>query len=150
MAGGRGNTNRGLGAPRQPAELPSGLRTTRVIAYVQGGLGVLNGGLLIFGGAAFATALNLQGAGWPAVIIAIGVIVVAVSALLIWGGMLLGSLSRRARFGVLAYEYASIVLGLLSLADPLQAGIRVVLAAIAIYYLQFEAETRAAFARPAV
>ncbi|MDQ6855887.1 MAG: hypothetical protein M3Z57_02280 [Candidatus Dormibacteraeota bacterium] len=147
MAGGR--VTSGRSAPKQASELPSGLRTTRVIAYVQGGLGMLNGGLLIFGGAAFATALNLQGAGWPAVIIAIGVIVVAVSALLIWGGMKLGTLSRRARYGVLAYEYASIVLGLLSLADPLQAGIRVILAVIAIYYLQFEAETKAAFARPA-
>jgi hypothetical protein len=125
------------------------LRTTRVIAYVQGGLGLLNGGLLIFGGAAFATALNLQGVGGAALIIAIGVIVVLVSALLIWGGMQLGNLSRRARLGVLAYEYASIVLGLLSLADPLQAGIRVILAAIAIYYLQFDAETKAVFARPA-
>ena len=126
----------------QPSDLPSGLRTTRVIAYVQGGLGLLNGGLLVFGGAAFATALNLQGVGGAALIIAIGVIVVVVSGLLIWGGMLLGQLSRRARLGVLAYEYASIVLGLLSLADPLQAGIRVILAAIAIYYLQF------AFAKP--
>lgn len=146
MAAGRAKS--GLGAPRQPSELPSGLRTTRVIAYVQGGLGLLNGGLLVFGGAAYAAALNLRGSGWPAAIIAIGVIVVAVSALLIWGGVRLGALSRRARFGVLAYEYASIVLGLLSLADPLQAGIRVILAAIAIYYLQFEAETKAAFARP--
>ena len=132
----------------QPSDLPSGLRTTRVIAYVQGGLGLLNGGLLVFGGAAFATALNLQGVGGAALIIAIGVIVVVVSGLLIWGGMLLGQLSRRARLGVLAYEYASIVLGLLSLADPLQAGIRVILAAIAIYYLQFDAETKAAFAKP--
>jgi hypothetical protein len=132
----------------QPADLPSGLRTTRVIAYVQGALGLLNGGLLVFGGAAFATALNLQGVGGAALIIVIGVIVVAVSGLLIWGGMLLGRLSRRARLGVLAYQYASIVLGLLSLADPLQAGIRVVLAAIAIYYLQFDAETKAAFAKP--
>jgi hypothetical protein len=147
MAGGR--AGRSLGAPRQPSELPSGLRTTRVIAYVQGGLGLLNGGLLVFGGAAFATALNLQGVGGAALIIAIGVIVVVVSSLLIWGGMLLGNLSRRARFGVLAYEYASIALGLLSLADPLQAGIRVILAAIAIYYLQFDAETKAVFARPA-
>jgi hypothetical protein len=147
MAGGRAKS--ALGAPRQPSELPSGLRTTRVIAYVQGGLGLLNGGLLIFGGAAFATALNLQGVGGAALIIAIGVIVVLVSALLIWGGMQLGNLSRRARLGVLAYEYASIVLGLLSLADPLQAGIRVILAAIAIYYLQFDAETKAVFARPA-
>lgn len=147
MAGGR--ANRGLSVPSNPAELPAGLRTTRVIAYVQGALGLLNGGLLVFGGAAFATALNLPGGSGAALIIAIGVIVVAVSALLIWGGMLLGNLSRRARFGVLAYEYASIVLGLLSLADPLQAGIRVILAAIAIYYLQFDAETKAVFARPA-
>ncbi len=146
MAGGR--ANRALGAPRQPSELPSGLRTTRVIAYVQGGLGLLNGGLLIFGGAAFATALNIQGVGGAALIIAIGVIVVAVSGLLIWAGMLLGNLSRRARYGVLAYEYASVVLGLLSLADPLQAGIRVILAAIAIYYLQFDRETKDVFARP--
>lgn len=143
-----GRTNRALGPPVQPSDLPSGLRTTRVIAYVQGGLGLLNGGLLVFGGAAFATALNLQGVGGAALIIAIGVIVVVVSGLLIWGGMLLGQLSRRARLGVLAYEYASIVLGLLSLADPLQAGIRVILAAIAIYYLQFDAETKAAFAKP--
>ncbi len=143
----RNGANRWLGAPRPPSELPSGLRTTRVIAYVQGALGVLNGGILIFGGASFATALNLPGTGGAALIIAIGVIVVAVSGLLIWGGMLLGSLSRRARYGVLAYEYASVVLGLLSLADPLQAGIRIVLAAIAIYYLQFEPETKAAFAR---
>ncbi len=136
-------------APPRPSELPGGLRTTRVITYVQGGLGVLNGGLLVFGGAAFATALNLKGASGAALVIAIGVIVVLISALLIWGGMQLGNLSRRARVGVLAYEYASIALGLLSLADPLQAGIRVILAAMAIYYLQFEAETKAAFARPA-
>jgi hypothetical protein len=146
MAGSRANGT--LRAPVQPSDLPSGLRTTRVIAYVQGGLGVLNGGLLVFGGAAFATALGLKGTGGAALVIAIGVLVVAVSALLIWGGVQLGRLSRWARIGVLAYEYASVVLGLLSLADPLQAGIRVVLAAVAIYYLQFEAETKAAFARP--
>jgi hypothetical protein len=148
MAGGRGK--RALGPPVQPAELPSGLRTTRVIAYVQGAIGLLNGGLLVFGGASFATALNLQGVGGAALIIAIGVIVMVVSGLLIWGGRLLGQLSRRARLGVLVYEYASVMLGLLSLADPLQAGIRVVLAAIAIYYLQLDAETRAAFAKPVV
>ncbi len=129
--------------------LPPGLRTTRVIAYVQGGLGVLNGALLIFGGASFATALGLPGVGGTALIISIGVVVTALSSLLIWGGVLLGRLSRRARYGVLAYEYVSVVLGVLSLADPLQAGIRLVLAAIAIYYLQFDAQTKAAFARPA-
>ena len=51
---------------------------------------------------------------------------------------------------MLAYEYVSIVLGLLSLADPLQAGIRVILAVIAIYYLQFDKETKAVFAGPVV
>jgi hypothetical protein len=130
----------------QPAILPSGLRTTRVIVYVQGALGVLNGALLIFGGAAFATALNLPGSGGAALVIGIGVIVAAISGLLIWGGVLLARLSRRARFWVLAYQYVSIVLGVLSLSDLLQAGIRVVLAAVAIYYLQFDAETKAAFA----
>jgi hypothetical protein len=60
--------------------------------------------------------------------------------------VLLGRLSRRARLGVLAFEYVSIVFGLLSLADPLQAGLRVVLAVVTIYYLQFDAETKAAFA----
>jgi hypothetical protein len=132
----------------QPAALPSGLRTTRVIAYVQGALGILNGALLIFGGAAFATALNLQGAGGAAVIVAIGVVVTVISGLLIWAGTLLGKLSRRARYGVLVYEYISIALGVLSLADPLQAGIRVILAAVAIYYLQFDAETKAVFVSP--
>jgi hypothetical protein len=132
----------------QPATLPHGLRTTRVIAYVQGALGVLNGALLISGGAAFATALSLQGTGGAALIIAIGVVVAALSALLIWGGVLLGRRSRRARYGVLAGEYVAIVLGLLSLPDLFQAGLLVIPAAVAIYYLQFEAATKAAFARP--
>jgi hypothetical protein len=133
----------------QPAVLPSGLRTTRVIAYVQGAIGVLNGLLLVVGGASFATALNLSGAGGTALIIVIGLVVLVASALLIWAGRLLGSLSRRARLGVLIYEYVSVLLGLLSLADVLQAGIRLVLAAVAIYYLQFDAETKAVFARRA-
>jgi hypothetical protein len=128
--------------------LPAGLRIARVIAYVEGALGVLNGALLVVGGAAFATALNLHGTVWTVAIIAIGVVVLAASALLIWAGMLLGRLSRGARLGVLVYEYVSIVLGLLSLANLLQAGVMVLLAAIAIYYLQFDGETKAAFARP--
>ncbi|MGH7723563.1 MAG: hypothetical protein ACRENL_12180 [Candidatus Dormibacteria bacterium] len=130
-----------------PAVLPAGLRTTRVIAYVQGALGMLNGALLVFGGPAFATALGWQGIGGTALIVALGVVVLVASALLIWAGVLLGRRSRRARTGVLAYEYVSVVLGLLSLADPLQAGLRVVLAAVAIYYLQFDAETKAVFGR---
>jgi hypothetical protein len=134
----------------QPTALPAGLRIARVIAYVEGALGMLNGALLVAGGAAFATALNLHGTGWTVAIIAIGVVVLAASALLIWAGMLLGRLSRSARLWILVYEYVSIVLGLLSLANLLQAGVMVLLAAIAIYYLQFDAETKAAFARPPV
>ena len=129
----------------QPALLPQPLRTARVITYVQGGLGLLNGALLVFGGPAYANALNLKGGG-VALIEAIGALVVIASALLIWAGTLLGGLSRRARLGILAYEYLSIALGVLALADPLQAGLRVVLAAAAIYYLQFDGETKAAFA----
>jgi hypothetical protein len=130
--------------------LPAGLRIARVIAYVEGALGVLNGALLVVGGAAFATALDLHGTGWTVAITAIGVVVLVASALLIWAGTLLGRLSRGARRGVLVYEYVSIVLGLLSLANLLQAGVMVLLAAIAIYYLQFDGETKAAFARPPV
>lgn len=134
----------------QPMVLPAGLRIARVIAYVEGALGVLNGALLVVGGAAFATALDLHGTGWTVAITAIGVVVLVASALLIWAGTLLGRLSRGARRGVLVYEYVSIVLGLLSLANLLQAGVMVLLAAIAIYYLQFDGETKAAFARPPV
>jgi hypothetical protein len=128
--------------------LPAGLRTSRVIAFVQGGLGVLNGILLVFGNASFATALNLHGAGGTALVVAIGVVVTALSALLIWAGRLVGQLSRRARRGVLAYEYLSVLVGLVSLGDALQAAILVVPAVIVIYYLQFDAPTKAAFAPP--
>ncbi len=148
MAGARGN--RALGAPRPPAQLPSGVRTARLIAYVQGALGLLNGAVLIFSGAAITGAYNLNGTGGIALIITIGVIVAVASGLLIWAGVLLGSLSRRARLGVLIFEYASIALGLLTLGDLLQVGIRVILAGIAIYYLQFDRETKEAFARPVV
>ena len=127
------------------AQLPAGLRTTRVITYVQGALWTLNGALFVFGGPAFATALGLKGTGGAALVVAIGIVVLAIAAALIRAGRLLGRLSQRARLGVLAFEYLSVVLGLLSLADPLQAGLLVILAAVAIYYLQFDAETRAAF-----
>jgi hypothetical protein len=132
----------------QPMLLPSGVRTARLIAYVQGALGVLNGALLIFGGAAYATVGGVGGTGGTALYVAIGVLVLAISLLLIWAGRLLGRLSRPARLGILAFEYASIVLGLLSYADPLQAALRIVLAVVAIYYLQFDARTRAVFAPP--
>ena len=87
--------------------LPSGLRTTRVIVYVQGALGVLNGALLIFGGSAFATALNLQGTGGTTLINAVGVLVLLVSALPPWGGGLRGRPSARARRGVPAFRWVS-------------------------------------------
>jgi hypothetical protein len=133
----------------QPTVLPPGLRTTRVIAYVQGALWMLNGALLVFGGPAFATALGLNGTGGAALIVVSGVVVLMIAAAVIRAGMLLGRLSQRARLGVLAFEYLSVVLGLLSLADPLQAGLLVILAAVAIYYLQFDADTKAVFARRA-
>ena len=133
----------------QPAALPPGLRTTRVIAYVQGALWTLNGALLVFGGHAFATALGLSGTGGTALIIVSGVVVLFIAAAVIRAGMLLGRMSQRARLGVLAFEYLSVLLGLLSLADPLQAGLLVILAAVAIYYLQFDAETKAVFSRRA-
>ena len=72
----------------------------------------------------------------------------AISLSLIWAGRLLGRLSRPARLGILAFQYISIVLGLLSYNDPLQAAVRIVLAVVAIYYLQFDSRTRAAFAAP--
>lgn len=128
--------------------LPPGLRTTRVVVYVQGGLGVLRGALLVFGGAAYASALGLHGGGGVALFIAIGLTVVLVSALVVWAGHLLGGGSRRARAGILVFEYLSIIFGFLSFADPWQAGITVVLAAIAVYHLQFDAATRALFVRP--
>ena len=128
--------------------LPQGLRTTRVIVFLQGGLGVLRGALLIFGGAAYSSALGLKGGGGVAVFIAVGALVVLVSALVVWAGRLLGQLSRGARRGVLVFEYLSIVFGILSFADPWQAGVTVVLAVIAVYYLQFQAETRELFVAP--
>ncbi len=134
----------------QAPVLPPGLRTTRVVVYAQGGLGVLRGALLVFGGAAYASALGLHGTGGVVLFIAVGLAVVLVSALVVWAGHLLGRRSRRARAGILVFEYLSIVFGLLSFADPWQAGITMVLAAIALYHLQFDAATRALFVRPPV
>ncbi len=130
------------------APLPQGLRTTRVVVYVQGGLGVLRGGLLMFGAAAYARALDVRGTGGVILFAAVGALVVLISVLVIRAGRLLGRRSRAARRGVLLFEYLSIAFGILSYADPWQAGITVVLAAIAIYNLQFQAETRAVFAAP--
>lgn len=134
----------------RPADLPSGVRTTRVIVYVQGALNVLFGVTLVLGGSAVAHAYSWSGSGVVVLITAVGLAWVVVSGLLIWAGYLLGRLSRPARRWVIAYEVISIILGILSLTDLLQAGIRVVLAAVAIYYLQYEPVTKAAFAAPQV
>jgi hypothetical protein len=120
-----------------------------VIAFVQGGLGMLSGLLLVFGGSSIATASGLTGSAAGATVVAIGVLVLIVSGLLIWGGMLLGSLSPRARVGVLIYEVLAVLLGLVGLQHPGLGVVSLVLAGVAVYYLQFEPETRAAFAAAA-
>ncbi|HEX4754397.1 MAG TPA: hypothetical protein VH661_01430 [Candidatus Dormibacteraeota bacterium] len=128
------------------APLPPGVSATRVIAFVQGGLGMLTGLLLVFGGGAAATAYGFTGAGAGTVVAVIGVLVLAVHGLLIWGGMLLGSLSRGARTGVLVYEWLAVAFGLVGLLHPGLGFVSLVLAGVAVYYLQFDARTRAAFA----
>jgi hypothetical protein len=129
--------------------LPPGVSATRVIAFVQGGLGMLTGLLLVFGGASIATAGGFTGANAGTAVVVIGVLILAVSGLLIWGGILLGSLSRGARIGVLVYEWLAVALGLVGLLHPGLGIVSLVLAGVAIYYLQFDAQTRAAFAEGA-
>jgi hypothetical protein len=128
------------------APLPPGVSATRVIAFVQGGLGMLSGLLLVFGGGAVATAYGLTGAGAGTIVVVIGVLVLAVHGLLIWGGILLGSLSRGARVGVLVYEWLAVAFGLVGLLHPGLGFVSLVLAGVAVYYLQFDVRTRAAFA----
>ncbi|HEY7926299.1 MAG TPA: hypothetical protein VIG86_02635 [Candidatus Dormibacteraeota bacterium] len=127
------------------ATLPPGVSATRVIAFVQGGLGMLSGLLLVFGGSSIATASGLTASAGAAVVL-IGVLVLAVSGLLIWGGLLLGSLSAKARIGVLIYEWLALALGLVGLLHPSLGIVSLVLAGVAIYYLQFDTQTRTAFA----
>lgn len=127
------------------APLPPGVSATRVIAFIQGGLGVLSGLLLVFGGGAVATAYGLTGAGAGTIVVVIGVLVLAVHSLLIWGGLLLGSLSRGARAGVLVYEWLAVAFGLVGLLHPGLGFVSLVLAGVAVYYLQFDARTKAAF-----
>ncbi len=128
------------------APLPPGLRTARTVAYVQGGLGVFTGVLFVIGGAGFATALGIAGISGTAAVIAIGVVLTAASGLLLWATRLLAGLSERARTGVLVFEYLSLVLGAAEYADVWQAGLRIALAVVVIYYLQVDRGTRAAFA----
>jgi hypothetical protein len=96
-----------------------------------------------------ATAYGLTGAGAGTIVVVIGVLVLTVHALLIWGGMLLGSLSRGARAGVLVYEWLAVAFGLVGLLHPGLGFVSLVLAGVAVYYLQFDARTRAAFAADA-
>lgn len=127
------------------APIPPGVRATRVIALVQGGLFMLSGLILVFGGGSIATASGVTGASAATVTI-IGVLIVVISGLLIWAALLLGSLSRGARIGVLVYEWLAVALGLIGLVHPGLGIVSLVLAGVAVYYLQFDPQTRAAFA----
>lgn len=128
------------------APIPPGVSATRVIAFVQGSLGMLSGLILVFGGSSIATASGITGANAGTIVVVIGVLIMSISGLLIWGGLLLGSLSPRARIGVLIYEWLSLAFGLLGLLHPGLGIVSLVLAGVAVYYLQFDAQTRAAFA----
>lgn len=131
---------------QQRTPLPPGVSATRVIAYVQGGLGALSGLLLVFGGSSIATAVGYTGSAAAAVIVIIGVVILVISGLLIWGGLLLGRLSPGARVGVLLYEWLSVVLGLVGLQHPGLGIVSLLLAGVAVYYLQFDPLTKSAFA----
>jgi hypothetical protein len=136
------------------APIPPGVSATRVIAFVQGAFGMLSGLILVFGGSSIATASGLTGTNAGTIVVIIGALVLTISGLLIWGGLLLGSLSLKARIGVLIYEWLAVALGLLGLLHPGLGIVSLVLAGVAVYYLQFDAQTKAAFvagppARPA-
>lgn len=131
---------------RPTTPLPPGVSATRVIAFVQGALGALSGVLLIFGAGAVAVASGMTGGGATATVVAIGVVVLVVSILLVWGGVQLGRLAPAARVGVLVYEVIAVLLGLVGLQHPGLGIVSLLLAGVAVYYLQFDAATRAAFA----
>jgi hypothetical protein len=120
---------------------------TRVIAFVQGGLGALSGLFLVFGGNAVATASGVTGPRAGATVVAIGLLILVISGLLIWGGVMLGRLSPTARIGVLVYEWLALALGLLGLRNPGLGIVSLILAGVAVYYLQFDAQTKQAFVR---
>ncbi len=125
--------------------LPPGVTATRMITFVQGVLGGLTGLLLLFGGPTAATANGLKGAGAGAVFAFVGAVILASSGLLIWGGVMLGRLSAGARMGVLIYEWLSVFLGVMGLTHPGLGLLGLLLAGVAVYYLQFDARTKAAF-----
>ena len=132
-----------------PDELPGGLRTARFVLWVQGIIGVFTGLLFILGNTSFATALGIGGGAGTAAVVLAGIVLTIASGLVIWGASLLGSVSRRARQWVLAYEYLSVVLGIITIPDDIwQGALRIVLAAVVIYYLQVDADTRVAFGLP--
>jgi len=118
-----------------------------MIAYVQGGLLGLNGLFFTFGAASVATAAGWAGTGGTAAAAAIGVALLLIAGLVIWAGALIGRLSNRARIGLLIYEVLSFALGLLSLSEAgVGTGVlNLVIAVVVIYYLQFDATTKAAF-----
>jgi hypothetical protein len=128
------------------APVPPGVSATRVITFVQGGLGALSGLLLVFGGGAISSSYGATGTLAGVAVVVIGLVFLAVSAVLIWAGLLLGQLSQGARLVVLIVEWLIVALGLIGLTHPGLGIVGLVLAGVAVYYLQFDAQTRAAFA----
>lgn len=125
--------------------LPPGARSVRIIAFVQGGLDILAGLLFAVGGSSLTSPSGLPpNAG--GILIGLGVLLLVVGGLLIWGGVLLGRLSRPARVAVLVYEWLAVAIGLIGLTQPSLGIVSLLLAAIAVYYLQFDSQTKAAFA----
>ena len=139
---------RGRRPAKAAAQLPQNVRTARLVVVVQGALNALVGVMVVAGSGGIARALGWHSAGGTALVALIGAAILTVSALVLWAAYLLGRISRRARLGILAFELVSVVLGVLSLPDLLQAGLRVVLAVIAIYYLFFDAQAKQLFAAP--
>lgn len=128
-------------------QLPPGVTATRMIAFVQGALGMLTGAFVLFGAGAVAASYGVSGGAAVAGVALIGVLLLVVSGLLFWGGIMLGNLSPRARVLVLVYEWLAIALGLVQLANLGLGIISLLLAGVAVYYLQFDAQTKAAFSR---
>ncbi|MHB8533711.1 MAG: hypothetical protein ACYDC2_13410, partial [Solirubrobacteraceae bacterium] len=78
------------------APLPSGLKTARLVAYVQGALGLVIGIVYILGGSAFATAAGLSGVAGTLAIVAAGVVITTAAGLLVWATMQLAGCAPRA------------------------------------------------------
>lgn len=132
-----------------PVQLPIGVRTARLVLWVQGVVGVFIGISIIPGYQAVTSAYNLSGNAAYVVVVIAGTAIAVASALVLWGATLLGSLSHRARTWVLVYEWVSVVLGLVTIADDLwESSLRIILAAVVIYYLQVDRESRVVFGLP--